>query len=506
MDINILEWLESAAERNPLQTAFADAQRQVNYSELVYLAKKIGCAIIDTSRRCGEQWKNRPIAVLIDRNIESLILFMGIVYSGNFYVPLDDMMPQKRIDLILDTLKPVMIINSREETKIRQKIASYAEMIRTGTISEEELLAVRNRSLDTDPLYAIFTSGSTGTPKGVLVNHRSVIDLVAQFVRTFEFPDKPIFGNQAPMDFDVSTKDIYNCLYLGGTLQIIPKQYFVLPVKLIPYLNERGVNVIIWAVSALRIASNFNVFENCMPKTLSLIMFSGEVLPVKDLKYWQKALPAAKFVNLYGPTEITCNCSYYIVDRDFEETDVIPVGSAFKNTDIFLLEEGSGRLITEPGQTGEIYVKGTCLAMGYYNNPEKTKEAFIQNPLQNFYPETVYRTGDLGYYGERNELYFVGRKDFQIKHMGHRIELGEIETVVNSLPFIDIGCCIYDEAKEKIVLCYQAQEACEKRIVQELRDMLPKFMWPNRYIHFERMPMNKNGKIDRVLLKQEYIM
>lgn len=507
MNTNILEWLEAAARRSPSQTAFADLDKRIDYLTLLQQAKRVGCNIIARSRRNGEVWHNKPIAVLIDRNIESLILFMGIVYSGNFYVPLDDTMPRKRIDLILTTLDPVLILNSKNETNLslqKVDIISYSMMTETGEIQDDILQQVRHKCLDTDPLYTIFTSGSTGVPKGVVVNHRSVVDLVKQFAAAFAFPSAPVFGNQAPLDFDVSTKDIYCSLYLGGTVQVVPKQYFVLPVGLIPYLNERGVNVIIWAVSALRIVSNFKVFEKFMPKFLSLVMFSGEVMPVKDLKYWQKALPAAQFVNLYGPTEITCNCGYYIVDREFEETEALPIGRAFCNTEMFLIDTQTGHLVTQMGQKGEICVRGTCLAMGYYNNPEKTREAFVQNPLQNLYPELVYKTGDLGFYGERRELYFAGRKDYQIKHMGHRIELGEIETAVNALDFIDVGCCIYQEEKEKIILCYQAKEACDRRIVKALGDFLPKFMWPNQYIFFEKIPMNKNGKIDRVLLKKEY--
>lgn len=503
MTINVLEWLETTAQNNPSKTAFADFVKSITYEEVVCKAKIIGSAISRKAKELGVEWADKPIAVLIDRNIESLILFMGIIYSGNFYVPVDDTMPQKRVELIMDTLNPVLILNSKEKTRLQLDGVVPYEEIAKGEIWEEKLADIREKSLDTDPLYAIFTSGSTGVPKGVLINHRAVIDLVNQFATTFCFPKEPVFGNQAPMDFDVSTKDIYNCLYLGGTLQIIPKQYFVLPVNLIPYLNERKVNVIIWAVSALRIVSNFKVFEECSPQYLSLIMFSGEVLPVKDLHYWQKELPDAQYVNLYGPTEITCNCSYYIVSREFSETESLPIGHAFRNTGLFLLDLETGKQVAEPDKIGEICVKGTCLAAGYYNNPEKTAEVFVQNPSQKAYPEVIYKTGDLGRFDETGTLYFAARKDHQIKHMGHRIELGEIEVAVNALDFIDVCCCIYNNKNEKIILCYQSKEPCDKEIVKALAGSLPKFMWPNQFLHFEQLPMNKNSKIDRVLLKEK---
>lgn len=501
MKINVLEYLEESAKNRPDQVAFSDRESSVTYAQLEDQARRIGTYI-----RKQTVWKNRPVAVVIDRNIRSLILFLGVVYSGNFYVPIDHTMPVQRIDLIFDTVKPLMILSSVDGVDWEGKrVVSFEDAV-LGEADHRMLQEVRRASLDTDPLYAIFTSGSTGIPKGVLISHRSVIDFVEQFGDAFAFPENPVFGNQAPFDFDVSVKDIYNCLRMGGRLEVIPKQFFSFPGQLIPYLNERRVSVIIWAVSALRIVANFKTFAKCRPEHLRLVMFSGEVMPVKVLNYWMETLPEAQFVNLYGPTEITCNCSYYIVDRHFENEENLPIGVAFRNEEVFLLDRETDCLIgkAETGRVGEICVRGTCLGLGYYNNPEKTAEVFVQNPLNTCYPEKIYRTGDLGQYNEKGELFFAARKDFQIKHMGHRIELGEIETAVNALDFIDTACCVYDEKREKIILCYQAAAPCDKEIVAQLGKALPKFMWPNRYEYYEKIPMNKNGKMDRVLLKEKH--
>ncbi len=498
MITNILEYLERSAQNVPEQCALADEADSVTYAQLLDQARRIG-----TNLASRGEWKNRPIAVLIDRNMRSVILFMGIVYSGNFYVPIDPTMPAKRIELILDTLNPVAVITSIPGKKLEGRAVTEMEDCLSGEADEALLERIRCSSIDTDPLYAIFTSGSTGTPKGVLVSHRSVIDLAEQFDVAFDFPEKPVFGNQAPLDFDVSVKDLYCAMKLGGTVQIIPKKLFSVPAQLIPYLNERRISVIIWAVSAMRIVSNFKILDIHVPEYLSLVMFSGEVMPVKALNDWMDHLPDAQFVNLYGPTEITCNCTYYPVERRFANDEVLPIGRAFRNTKVFLLDDQNREVSRENANViGEICVKGTCLALGYYNNSEKTGEVFVQNPLNPMYPERIYRTGDLGFYSEGGELFFASRKDFQIKHMGHRIELGEIEVAVNALDFVDVGVCIFDEKREKIFLCYQCEQACDKQIVRELAKSLPKFMWPQKFMHFEQLPMNKNSKIDRVLLKE----
>lgn len=500
---NILDYLDRSVSLYGEKVALSDSKNEATYNELNEKSDSIGSALIEKSGT-----KNSPVVVFIDRNIESVIAFMGIVKSGNFYVPIDRQLPVKRVELIINTLQPKAAIIWEKDNKILDEIGFEGERL----IYDEAVLYkadpvaladVRAKAIDTDPLYAIFTSGSTGVPKGVLVCHRSVIDLIENFAEAFDFDETRVFGNQAPFDFDVSVKDIYSCIRNGGTMHVIPKLFFSFPAKLIACLNERKINTIIWATSALRIVENLNALEKTVPETLRTVMFSGEVMPNKVLNYWRNKLPEVNFVNLYGPTEITCNCLYYKVDRPFRDEEALPIGIPFRNTDILLLD--GDELITEPGVKGEICVRGTSLAHGYYNNPEKTAEAFCQNPLNKVYPELIYRTGDLAKYGEDGLFYFVSRKDYQIKHMGHRIELSEVEIAINSLPYIDAGCCIYDEKNEQIVLFYQSENECDRDILKDAGKLLPKYMLPNRMMHFTALPMTKNAKIDRVKLKGDHL-
>ncbi len=500
---NVLDYLDAAVEKFPDKTVFSDSKNSVTYKQLDTVSDSIGSAVLS-----AVSGKNSPVVVFIDRNIESVISFMGIVKSGNFYVPIDRQLPLKRIEIIFDTLNPKAVILSERDMKTVDALGFDGKCLlydeAAAFTADCDALAKRRKcAIDTDPLYSIFTSGSTGVPKGVLVCHRSVIDLIESFAETFGFTDECIFGNQAPFDFDVSVKDIYSTLRNAGSMHIIPKLFFSFPAKLIDCINTQKINTIIWATSALRIVENLNALEKTLPETLRTVMFSGEVMPNKVLNYWRNKLPKVKFVNLYGPTEITCNCLYYKVDRPFSNDDALPIGVPFRNTDILLLDGDT--LIDEPEKTGEICVRGTSLAHGYYRNADKTAQAFCQNPLNDCYPELIYRTGDLAKKGADGLYYFVSRKDYQIKHMGHRIELGEIEIVVNALDFVDAACCIYDEKEEKIVLFYQSAEKCDSDLLKQVGKTLPKYMLPNRLIHMTSLPMTKNAKIDRVKLKGEYL-
>ncbi|RDU22703.1 amino acid adenylation domain-containing protein [Anaerosacchariphilus polymeriproducens] len=502
MITNVLEYLESTSQRFPDKKALEDIEKAVDFKELKNKATSIGTDIAYKNLRC------EPIVVLTDRNIESIIAFWGIIYSGNFYVPVDKKLPKARIKLILENIKPKLIIATKmdiqfvEEMDWENKVIYIEDAQRTKTDSNL-LENIRKSHIDSNPLYTIFTSGSTGIPKGVVVSHRSVIDLIEQFTDVFRFSTEEVFGNQAPFDFDVSVKDIFLSIRNGSTLQIIPQSMFSQPKRLIKYLNEREITTLIWAASAISIVSIFDVFAKELPKRLEKVMFSGEVLPIKDLRYWQKHLPDVMYVNLYGPTEITCNCTYYIVDKEYSLEEPLPIGEPFPNTEILLLDDNNERVLE--GESGEICVRGTCVAMGYYGNWEKTNENFCQNPLNQFYTDIIYRTGDFGRRNHNGQLVFISRKDSQIKHMGHRIELGEIETILNAFSYMQKCCCMYDDIRKKIVLFYQAEEPCDRTILKDLKQFLPKYMCPNQLFYFKELPMNQHAKIDRTGLKKQYM-
>ena len=501
MTTNILSYLKRAAQTAPEHCALADASREYTYAQTWRIACALGAEL---SRLLGGA-RRRPVLVAIDRSARIPAAFYGVVCSGNFYVPLDCSLPEKRLRDIYETMQPAAIVLAAEGAQRPAFMTCPAVELPENAETADETVADRAiaEGLDTDPLYCIFTSGSTGVPKGVLVSHRSVIDMAEQFTAAFGFDGQTVFGNQAPFDFDVSVKDLYLALRSAATVQILEKQLFLMPKRLVARLNERRVDTLIWAAAAMKILSSLRTFDSVVPEHLRRVMFSGELLPCKVLNDWRRHMPHADYVNLYGPTEITCNCTYYRVDRAYTDGEVLPIGRPFGNSGVFLCRDGAA--VTEPGEVGELCVRGTCLALGYYANPEKTAEAFCQSPLQAQWPERIYRTGDLAKYLPDGNLLFVGRADSQIKHMGHRIELGEIEVAANALPEVQYACCLHDAAHERIVLFCQAQEDDPKRLLRRLRERLPEYMLPNRVVFLETMPANRTGKIDRALLRAQYI-
>lgn len=500
MQNHVLDYLEETVKRVPDKTAFANEAESLTFKE-VYEQHRRAASFLAAKGIYKE-----PVVVFMNKHPKTIAAFFGVIAAGCFYVPIDEEMPRARIDLILDNLAPRAVICDGDTAKTAEnfgfsgEVYEYEEMIKAPLL-EERLQEIHDRAIDTDPIYVVFTSGSTGVPKGVVACHRSVLDYIEQLSEVLEFNEDTVFGNQTPLYFDACLKELYPTLKFGATTWLVPKSLFMFPVKLVEFLNEHKINTVCWVVSALTMVSAFGAFDKVKPRYLHTIAFGSEVFPIKQFRIWKSVLPQARFTNLYGPTEGTGMCCYYKVDREFGLDEAIPVGRPFKNTEILLLNDQNER--AKEGEPGEICIRGTSLTMGYYNNPEKTAEVFVQNPLNKAYPELIYRTGDIGRYNEYGELVFVSRKDYQIKHMGHRIELGEIEANVNMLPEIRLSGCIYDDVKGKIVL-YYVGDTEPGRLTAALKEKLPRYMIPNYVKKLEEMPLTANGKINRVELKGMY--
>jgi amino acid adenylation domain-containing protein len=506
--LNLIEYLEKSSEKFPNKLAVSDEKTELTFSELRKQAMSIASYIIEqTSTQSNGIAHNKAIAVEVDRCTQTIVMFLAVLYSGNFYVPIDNKMPEDRVKLILEDIKPVLSISIKEKNifdKINNlsiKTACY-ESIKNYDINEQALKAVKEQVIDIDCCYTMYTSGSTGVPKGVIISHRMVMDFADFLSNTFGINEDDIIANQAPFYFDCSVKCVYQMLRNGSTMYIMKPSYFMFPMRAIEFFNEKKITTLLWATSGLNILSSSGVFEKIKPNTIKKVFFSGEALYGKDYLLWKEACQdKTTFVNLYGPTEVTVDCTYYIIEREFKKEDVIPIGKACPNMSVYLLNEENK--LVENDEIGEICARGTGISYGYYNNPQKTEEAFIQNPFNTNYRDIMYKTGDLGKYNEYGEIVYISRKDNQVKHMGSRIELGEIESLTVTLSGIEEAIVFYDNDDKKIVLVCKTNLS-ESQIHEYLKEKLPKYMLPNEILIFDNLPHNRNGKIDRAKIKADY--
>jgi len=500
MITNVTEYLEKTAVTYPDKTAVKDAKGEISFFQLRNSGKRIATQLLD------RHVTNRPVALYLSKNKESVISFLGINYSGNFYVPLDIKSPHARVSAILKVIEPELVITDKSHydaltSFCLNRIVLYEDLIESSEIDEPAIQKTIDHKIDTDPVYSIFTSGSTGIPKGVVIAHRGVIDYIDWAVRTLNIGETTIIGNQSPFYFDNSTLDIYLMYATGATLAILPEETFSFPARLIDQLNDWQVNLIFWVPYVFATIANLDLFATKRLVYLRNIFFAGDVMHNKHLNYWRTYMPDCRYVNLYGPTEITVDCTYYEVKRKFSDDEPLPIGYACKNTHILILTDKGE--IAKAGEQGELCVRGSSLALGYYNDWEKTQQAFVQNPLNRYYPELIYRTGDLAYQNRVGEIILVGRKDSQIKLNGYRIELGEIETAILGTRLVDSCCAVYDYKVQQIALFYEAKTVVPlSELRQQLSTLIPKYMLPSKIIKINEMPVNANGKINRLELSR----
>jgi amino acid adenylation domain-containing protein len=501
MQTSILEYLENnGAKQTPDKVAIVDQGRSYTFAELERYSKR--CASMLIGRR---NVIHEPIAVFLPKSAGVIFADLGVVYSGNIYTNLDIKSPALRIKAILNNIDPNLIITSRalapqlDAIGVKPGSLFFIEDIYVETVPYDSAALWRRLAaiIDTDPLCIINTSGSTGVPKSVVLNHRSTIDFMDWCFGRFEFTGSERIGSLSPFYFDIYTLELNLCLAKGATIVIIPDQLAIFPTKLVDFLAQQTISFIFWVPTIMVTICNQGQLEQFDLSALKTVFFAGEVFPMKQLNRWRLALPGAMFVNLYGPIEITVDCTYFVLDREFADDEGLPIGFPCRNTDILILNGEDRPCAVE--ERGELCVRGGSLAMGYWNDPEKTAKAFVQNPLNTRYPELIYRTGDQVYRNRRGEIMFVGRLDFQIKHMGYRIELPEIEYQILAIEQIDNACVLYHKGKKEITLFYETkdEDLSPVAIRQKLSQVFPKYMLPTVFHRMKELPRNPNGKIDR---------
>lgn len=507
MKINLIEYFLETLGKFPNRTAIIDGERQLTFSEVDVKARQLAKVIVDTTN-C----KCRPVAMFLPKSVESLVTDLAITYSGNVYMNLDVKNPSERLGNILDLIRPVAIVTSSRFMHIMESMTNVdVRVINIDEIDSEMeapsskwFLDHNSDIIDSDPYCIINTSGSTGTPKGVVLNHKSFIDFMEQTFSEFNFSQNDVIGSLSPVVFDIWSYEVCLLMGRGAMIVVIPDSLSAFPIRILQLMQQHNVSYIFWVPTIMVNIANMGLLQQVPLPNLRLCWFAGEVFPTKQFNIWRHNMPQTTFANFYGPIEITLDCVYYTVDREIGDDEPIPIGKPFRNTGVLILDENNQN-ITEPNKEGEICIRGTSLAMGYYNNSEKTADAFVQNPLNQNYPEIIYRTGDMVFINDNGEIVFKGRKDTLIKHMGYRIELGEIEhVIINTLKLVKNGCVVYNYQNKEITLYYESEtELSSMEFRKAIGSALPKYMIPVVYHRLPELKRNTNGKIDRLFYNKQ---
>lgn len=506
MKVSLIELFEETVKKYPQKVAVIDKDREIVFSDLHRKSLQLASALMALG--IGQ---NKPVGVFLDKSIESVYADLGILYAGDFYMNLDIKTPAERIRNILQLVEPAAIISTTRQIKSIEgiipstmKVILLDEAGGTADVNSADIIGRLSTIIDTDPSCIINTSGSTGTPKGVVLNHKSFFDFIDWAIDTFHFDDDLVMGSLSPIVFDIYSFELCMLMAKASTLVVLPAHLAAFPAKILEVLEQHRVNFLFWVPTIMVNIANMDLLSAFKLESLRTVWFAGEVFPTKQYNYWHHHLPKVTFANLYGPIEITLDCTYYIINKEIPDEEPLPIGYPCRNTDILILDD-EDRAVTEPGVEGELCVRGTSLAMGYYNNPEKTAAAFVQNPLNKAYPELIYRTGDIVCLNDEGLIMFKGRKDNIVKHMGYRTDLGEIEhVIINTLKLVKNGCIVYNQSDKQITLFY---EAAEEIPVSEFRlqigKVLPKYMIPTAFHHLGQLQRNANGKIDRLFYKKQ---
>lgn len=521
--------LTESSWKFPDKDAVVFGDNSITYAELERRSSQLAFSLLQWGIKKGDR-----VGILLKKSIESIIALFGIMKAGAIYVPLDPLAPADRLGRIIVNCGIERLITSQEnltklftheqtELPVRSVLLTGAPMpegVKFGRAMQitawEAIGAAPSEQYapvelsDSSPAYILHTSGSTGTPKGVVISHLNALTFVNMAADFFGISLNDRIANHAPLHFDLSVFDIFCAVKSGATIVVVPEFLSTFPIKLAEFIDQERISIWNSVATVLTMLAERGRLERFKYDALRLVHFSGDLMPMKYLRILKQCMPKAEFYNIYGQTEANSSL-FYKVDGVFpDDAWKVPIGKTFPNFDVFAIDD-SGKVITRPSEEGELYVQSSTVALGYWNDEQKTREKFVPDPRNPFAQTRVYRTGDLVRLDTEGNYIFAGRKDHMIKSRGYRIELDEIEIVLNSHPSIRQAAVIAvpDELIGNRIIAYVSLIEGKELQVKELLDFcsktLPKYMIPELIEYCYSLPVTSNGKIDRKSLNSEIL-
>jgi amino acid adenylation domain-containing protein len=513
--------LRKSAKAYPEKPAVWARGKSITYRELEERSNQLAHLL----RKQGVE-KGDRVGLFFPKAVESVVSMLGVLKAGGVYVPLDPQAPADRIGYIISNCGIRVLITNVErrqaltgETLDALECCILTDQVDSSADASGNVIPWSRLSdfpanhapkvdlIETDLAYILYTSGSTGRPKGVMLSHQNALTFVEWCAEEFQIRSEDRLSNHAPLHFDLSVFDVYNALEAGATVYLITEDLALFPTSLASFIETQGITVWYSVPSALMLLLLHARLTQEKLKSLRIILFAGEVFPMKYLRQLAEMAPAAELYNLYGPTE-TNVCTYYKVERErLASLEKLPIGIACANTEAFAITDDGRRAVT--GESGELYVRGPAVTYGYWADPEKTQNMVVPNRFQHHFDEKMYRTGDLVTVGEDGNYYFVGRRDSMIKSRGYRIELGEIESALLSHPGVREAAVlavpdeIVGNRLRAVVAIHVADSLKPVELQQHCATRVPKYMIPEFIELCEELPKTSTGKIDRVKLKEE---
>ncbi len=522
--------LADSAARRPDWPAVTAGGRVLTYSELDRLSNQVARALQTQGVAPGDR-----VGVLAPKSAASVVGIFGVLKAGACYVPLDPGTPAGRLSVIMrDSGIAVVLADLRRVPAVSAMAGSVPQLRSTIVVGPhwgqqdgeaagaqlpgltvlpwEAVLAevaeplAGDPAIETDLAYILYTSGSTGTPKGVMITHRNSLTFIAWSVAASGLSEQDRVCSPAPLHFDLSVFDIFATCQVGACMAVVPEGTSIFPVRLAEWMDKERISVWYSVPSVLTMLVTYGNLAGFDLSRLRTVVFAGEVFPVKHLTALMAALPHARFLNWYGPTE-TNVCTAFEVPAaagGAELPDPVPIGKACANTDVFAVTSDRRR-VAKPGEVGELYVRGPSVMAGYWGQPGKTGEVLVPNPFQEAYRETVYRTGDLVTQDSDGNYLYLGREDGMVKTRGYRVELGEVEAALYGHPAIREAAVlpIPDEllgSRLRAVISADGPGLTREQVLDHCRQRLPGYMVPDVVEFCEALPRTSTGKVDRVRL------